>query len=49
VIFDEEIREALSETITKIVEAVRMALEQTPPELSRTSWTRIVLTGGARF
>src|SRR2546428_13055824 len=34
VISDEEIREALSETITNIVEAVRMALEPTPPELS---------------
>ena len=47
VISDEEIREALSETITNIVEAVRMALEQTPPELSADIVDKgIVLTGG---
>src|SRR5436190_3708995 len=47
VISDEEIREALSETITNIVEALRMALEQTPPELSADIVDKgIVLTGG---
>src|SRR3989454_6364275 len=34
VISDEEIREALSETVSNIIEAVRMVLEQTSPELS---------------
>jgi rod shape-determining protein MreB len=34
VVSDEEIREALSETVATIVEAVRVALERTPPELS---------------
>jgi rod shape-determining protein MreB len=33
-ISDEEIREALSETVNVIVDAVRVALERTPPELS---------------
>lgn len=47
VISDEEIREALSETVTNIIEAVRMALEQTPPELSADIMDKgIVLTGG---
>ena len=47
VISDEEIREALSETVTTIIEAVRMALEQTPPELSADIADKgIVLTGG---
>jgi rod shape-determining protein MreB len=47
VISDEEIREALSETISKIIEAVRMTLEQTPPELSADIMDKgIVLTGG---
>ena len=47
VISDEEIREALSETVTEIIEAVRMALEQTPPELSADIMDKgIVLTGG---
>jgi len=47
VISDEEIREALSETVTTIIEAVRMALEQTPPELSADIVDKgIVLTGG---
>ena len=47
VISDEEIREALSETITNIIEAVRMALEKTPPELSADIVDKgIVLTGG---
>ncbi len=47
VISDEEIREALFETISKIIEAVRMTLEQTPPELSADIMDKgIVLTGG---
>src|SRR5262249_59965018 len=33
-ITDEEIREALAETVNVIVDAVRVALERTPPELS---------------
>lgn len=42
-----EIREALNEVISTIVEAVRTALEQTPPELSSDIAERgIVLTGG---
>jgi rod shape-determining protein MreB len=46
-ITDEEIREALSETVTAIVEAVRMALEKTPPELSADIMDKgIVLSGG---
>ncbi len=47
VMSDEEIREALSETVSNIIEAVRMALEQTPPELSADIVDKgIVLTGG---
>ena len=47
VISDEEIREALSETISNLIEAVRVALEQTPPELSADIVDKgIVLTGG---
>ena len=46
-ISDEEIREALTETINVIVNAVRVALERTPPELSADIVDRgIVLTGG---
>jgi rod shape-determining protein MreB len=46
-ITDEEIREALAETVSTIIEAVRMALEQTPPELSADIVDKgIVLTGG---
>ena len=46
-ISDEEIREALSEPVATIIEAVRVALEQTPPELSADIVDRgIVLTGG---
>ena len=42
-----QIREALSETIDIIVEAVRQALERTPPELASDILERgIVLTGG---
>jgi rod shape-determining protein MreB len=44
---DEEIREALAETVTCIIEAVRVALEQTPPELSADIVDKgIILTGG---
>ena len=46
-ISDEEIREALAETVNVIVDAVRVALERTPPELSADIVDRgIVLTGG---
>jgi rod shape-determining protein MreB len=46
-ISDEEIREALVEPVATIIEAVRVALEQTPPELSADIVDRgIVLTGG---
>ena len=46
-ISDEEIREALAETVNVIVKAVRDALERTPPELSADIVDRgIVLTGG---
>jgi rod shape-determining protein MreB len=44
---DSEIREALNEPISVIVNAVRVALERTPPELSADIVDRgIVLTGG---
>jgi len=46
-ITDAEIREALAEPISIIVNAVRVALEKTPPELSADIVDRgIVLTGG---
>ena len=42
-----QVREALSEPVGSIVEAVRSALEQTPPELSADILDRgIILTGG---
>ena len=44
---DAEIREALQEPVSVIVNAVRVALERTPPELSADIVDRgIVLTGG---
>ena len=44
---DSEIREALSECISTILNAIRVALERTPPELSADISDRgIVLTGG---
>ena len=47
VVSDEEIRRALTETVNVIVDAVRVALERTPPELSADIVDRgIVLTGG---
>lgn len=42
-----QIREALSETLDIVVEAVRQALELTPPELASDILERgIILTGG---
>ena len=42
-----EVREALREPVTAIVEAVRACLEQTPPELAADIVDKgIVLTGG---
>jgi rod shape-determining protein MreB len=47
VIDDSEIREALGECIAVIMNAIRVALERTPPELSADISDRgIVLTGG---
>ena len=44
---DEEIRDALADSMVAIVNAVRVALERTPPELSADiSDTGIILTGG---
>jgi rod shape-determining protein MreB len=46
-ITDEEVREALADAVNTIVNAVRVALERTPPELSADIVDRgIVLTGG---
>ena len=42
-----EIREALQEPVTAIIEAVKSTLEQTPPELAADIMDRgIILTGG---
>jgi len=47
VVDDQEIREALDEVVGAIVNAIRVALERTPPELSADIIDRgIVLTGG---
>ncbi len=47
VVDSDEIRNALAEPINKIVEATRLVLERTPPELSADIADRgIVLTGG---
>jgi rod shape-determining protein MreB len=44
---DSEIREALSECLVTILNAIRVALERTPPELSADISDRgIILTGG---
>ncbi|MGA7991882.1 MAG: rod shape-determining protein [Thermoanaerobaculia bacterium] len=44
---DAEVREALAETVGIILDAVRVALEKTPPELSADIMDKgIVLTGG---
>jgi rod shape-determining protein MreB len=46
-ISDKEIREALSEPLRMIIQAVRDALERIPPELSADIYDRgVVLTGG---
>ncbi|MBP1690457.1 MAG: rod shape-determining protein, partial [Deltaproteobacteria bacterium] len=46
-ISDEEIRDSLLEPINQIVEAVRIALERTPPELASDIVDKgIVLAGG---
>jgi rod shape-determining protein MreB len=46
-ITDDEVREALADSVATIVNAVRVALERTPPELSADIVERgIVLTGG---
>jgi rod shape-determining protein MreB len=47
VVDDQEIREALADVVDAIVEAVMVALEKTPPELSADIIDRgIILTGG---
>ena len=47
VVTDKEVREALSEPLRMIVQAVRDALERVPPELSADIYDRgVVLTGG---
>ena len=47
IISDEEIREALTETFSTIVEAVKIALERTPPELAADIVDKgIVVAGG---
>ena len=46
-IFEDEIREAISETIHVIINAIKVALENTPPELASDIVDRgIVLAGG---
>ncbi len=46
-ITSDEVREALSETVTAIIETIRMALERTPPELAADIVDKgIVLAGG---
>jgi len=46
-IYEDEIRESLSENITVIINAIRVALENTPPELASDIVDRgIVLAGG---
>lgn len=47
VVDDQEIREAIEEVVAAIINAIRIALERTPPELSADIIDRgIVLTGG---
>ncbi len=47
IISDEEIREALTETFSTIVEAVKIALERTPPELAADIVDKgIIVAGG---
>ena len=46
-ITDDEVREALADCVAIIVNAIKVALERTPPELSADIMDRgIVLTGG---
>ena len=46
----DEVRQALAEPVNAIIEAVRVALEQTPPELSADIVDKgIVLAGGGAF
>ncbi len=46
-IFEDEIREAITETVTVIINAIKVALENTPPELASDIVDRgIVLAGG---
>jgi rod shape-determining protein MreB len=43
----EEVREALAETVNQVVEAAKIALERTPPELAADIVDKgIVLVGG---
>jgi rod shape-determining protein MreB len=47
VVDDQEIRESIEEIVASIVNAIRIALERTPPELSADIIDRgIILTGG---
>ncbi len=47
IVDDQEIREALEDVIAAIINAIRVALERTPPELSADIIDRgIILTGG---
>ena len=47
VVDDQEIRESIEEVVASIVNAIRIALERTPPELSADIIDRgIILTGG---
>ena len=47
VLSDEEVREALQETLSTIVESVKIALERTPPELAADIVDKgVVVTGG---
>ena len=47
VVSDEEVRESLTETFSTIVEAVKIALERTPPELAADIVDKgVVVSGG---
>ena len=47
VVSDEEVREALTETFSTVVEAVKIALERTPPELAADIVDKgVVVAGG---
>jgi rod shape-determining protein MreB len=45
-IFEDEIREAISETVTVIINAIKVALENTPPELASDIVDRGIVLGG---